>query len=70
MLEFYYFYILGLQINIQVLHKTNSIFPQDLKPTLFEPREPEFWDNPHISKNVLKAHLDQTIMGQAGELQK
>lgn len=28
------------------------------KPPLFEPGEPRFWDDPHISKSMLKAHLD------------
>jgi cyclopropane fatty-acyl-phospholipid synthase-like methyltransferase len=28
------------------------------KPTLFEPGEPEFWCDPHISKSMLDAHLD------------
>jgi len=28
------------------------------KPALFEPGEPHFWDDPHISKSMLDAHLD------------
>ncbi len=29
------------------------------KPVVFEPGEPKFWDDPHISKSMLEAHLDQ-----------
>ncbi len=28
------------------------------KPRLFEPGEPRFWNDPHISKSMLRAHLD------------
>lgn len=28
------------------------------KPPLFEPGEPQFWDDPYISQSMLKAHLD------------
>jgi len=28
------------------------------KPDLFQPGEPMFWDDPHISKSMLNAHLD------------
>ncbi len=28
------------------------------KPSAFEPGEPLFWDDPHISSQMLKAHLD------------
>ena len=31
-----------------------------VKPRLFEPGEPQFWNDPHISKGMLKAHLDPT----------
>ncbi len=40
-----------------------SIFSHTSKPLLFEPGEPEFWDDPHISKSMLKAHLDQAHDG-------
>lgn len=40
-----------------------SIFARTSKPPLFEPGEPEFWDDPHISKSMLEAHLDQTHDG-------
>ncbi|MGI6632072.1 MAG: class I SAM-dependent methyltransferase [Bacillota bacterium] len=30
------------------------------KPRLYEPGEPKFWDDPHISKSMLEAHLDPT----------
>ncbi len=33
----------------------------DKRPTLFEPGEPLFWDDPHISSEMLKAHLDPEI---------
>jgi SAM-dependent methyltransferase len=29
-----------------------------VKPSLFEPGETHFWDDPHISKGMLEAHLD------------
>jgi SAM-dependent methyltransferase len=29
-----------------------------VKPSLFEPGEPYFWDDPHISKSMLQAHLN------------
>ncbi len=29
------------------------------KPVVFELGEPKFWDDPHISKSMLEAHLDQ-----------
>ncbi|HEX3030195.1 MAG TPA: class I SAM-dependent methyltransferase [Clostridia bacterium] len=29
------------------------------KPDLFEPGEAKFWDDPHISKSMLTAHLDK-----------
>jgi SAM-dependent methyltransferase len=29
------------------------------KPKLFEPGEPKFWDDPHISKCMLEAHINQ-----------
>ncbi len=29
-----------------------------VRPALFEPGEPRFWDDPHISKSMLEAHLD------------
>ncbi|WP_269849682.1 SAM-dependent methyltransferase [Methanosarcina horonobensis] len=37
-----------------------SIFSQTSKPPLFEPGELQFWNDPHISKSMLEAHLDQT----------
>jgi SAM-dependent methyltransferase len=30
------------------------------RPSLFEPGEPHFWDDPHISRSMLEAHLDPT----------
>ncbi len=29
-----------------------------VKPALFEPGEPHFWDDPHIAKSMLEAHLN------------
>jgi len=40
-----------------------SIFSHASKPPLFEPGESKFWDDPHISKSMLEAHLDQTHEG-------
>ncbi len=39
------------------------IFSQISKPPLFEPGEPRFWDDPHISKSMLEAHPEQTHDG-------
>lgn len=33
------------------------------KPDLFEPGEPLFWDDPHISESMLKAHLNPDFDG-------
>lgn len=44
-------------------HNLFSIFSQPLKPPLFEPGEPRFWDDPYISKSMLEAHLNQTHDG-------
>lgn len=44
-------------------HNLSSIFSQTLKPPLFEPGESSFWDDLHISKSMLEAHLDQTHDG-------
>jgi len=44
-------------------HNLFSLFSQPLKPPLFEPGEPRFWDDPHISKSMLEAHLNQTHDG-------
>ncbi len=40
-----------------------SIFSRASKPFLFEPGETCFWDDPHISKSMLKAHLEQAHDG-------
>ncbi len=44
-------------------YNLSAIFSQPLKPPLFEPGEPRFWDDPYISKSILKAHLDQNHDG-------
>jgi SAM-dependent methyltransferase len=31
------------------------------RPTLFAPGEPQFWDDPHISAQMLQAHLDPNV---------
>lgn len=36
----------------------NALQKLQMKPPLFEPGEPRFWDDPHISKYMLEAHLD------------
>jgi SAM-dependent methyltransferase len=36
----------------------NTILEQAGIPSLFEPGEPRFWDDPHISKSMLEAHLN------------
>ncbi|MCB1660659.1 MAG: hypothetical protein KDI39_20765, partial [Pseudomonadales bacterium] len=43
----------------------NNILPHILqlqqKPAPFTPREPLFWNDPHISSQMLKAHLNPDI---------
>jgi SAM-dependent methyltransferase len=46
-----------------MLHNLFPLFSQPLKPLLFEPGEPRFWDDPYISKSVLEAHLNQAHEG-------
>jgi 2-polyprenyl-3-methyl-5-hydroxy-6-metoxy-1,4-benzoquinol methylase len=46
-----------------MLHNLPYIFSQASKPPLFEPCESRFWDDSHISKSMLEAHLDQTYDG-------
>lgn len=36
----------------------NIILNNSVKPPLFEPGEKLFWDDPHISKSMLEAHLN------------
>jgi SAM-dependent methyltransferase len=36
----------------------NDILKANQKPPLFEPGEALFWDDPYISKSMLRAHLD------------
>jgi len=36
----------------------SAIFQYSAKPRLFEPGEAHFWDDPHISKGMLEAHLN------------
>jgi SAM-dependent methyltransferase len=38
----------------------NTISQYSVKPALFEPGEARFWDDPHISKSMLEAHLNPT----------
>jgi len=35
-----------------------KILQYSVKPALFEPGEARFWDDPHISKSMLEAHLN------------
>jgi len=37
----------------------SAVFSSSIKPGLFEPGEPRFWDDPHISKGMLEAHLNR-----------
>jgi SAM-dependent methyltransferase len=37
-----------------------SISRYTVKPALYEPGEPHFWDDPHIAKSMLEAHLNPT----------
>ena len=47
----------------------SSILTGTSKPSLFEPGEPCFWgDDPHISKSMLKAHLDQAHDGASRKI--
>ena len=39
------------------------------KPALFEPGEPHFWDDAHISKGMLEAHLDPTVESASRRLE-
>ena len=36
----------------------NTVLEHTGKPPLYEPGEPRFWDDPHISKGMLEAHLN------------
>jgi SAM-dependent methyltransferase len=36
----------------------SEILKYTIKPPVFEPGEVRFWDDPHISKGMLEAHLD------------
>ena len=36
----------------------NQILKAQTKPRLFEPGKPRFWDDPHISKQLLAVHLN------------
>ncbi len=36
----------------------SKISEYSVKPALFEPGEPRFWDDPYISKSMLEAHLN------------
>lgn len=38
------------------------------KPQPFEPGEPKFWDDPHISRSMLEAHLDQDHDGASRKI--
>ncbi len=36
----------------------DNLLKINTKPLLFEPGEAKFWDDPHISKSMLEAHLN------------
>lgn len=44
--------------NQRLKMKLHSIIPLQEKPKPFTPGEPIFWDDPHISTQMLKAHLN------------
>lgn len=46
-----------------MIHNLFSLLSQPLKPPLFESGEPRFWDDTHISKSMLEAHLNQAHDG-------
>lgn len=39
------------------------------KPELFQAGEPSFWDDPHISKSMLEAHLNSNFEGASRSIQ-
>ncbi len=39
-------------------HAFAAIMQYSARPELFEPGEPSFWDDPHISESLLEAHLN------------
>ena len=47
-------------LNSKMNHLMDRLAELTVKPRLFEPGEPLFWNDPHISKGMLKAHLDPT----------
>lgn len=50
--------IIGISM-LQAFHSVlSSISQYSKKPPLFEPGELRFWDDPHISKGMLEAHLN------------
>ena len=44
-----------IRLNIEALHRLGQ------QPPLYEPGEPVFWDDPHISQHLLDAHLNPDI---------
>jgi SAM-dependent methyltransferase len=48
------FIIAGSAVNLKLLKRLQA------RPEPFTPGEPLFWDDPHISKQMLAAHLDPT----------
>ena len=46
----------------------NKIFQSLEKPLLYQKTEGEFWNDKHISKQMLKAHLDPEFEGASRKL--
>jgi SAM-dependent methyltransferase len=52
---------MNLQINTSIEQILSQLIELQEKPAPFTPGEPLFWDDPHISKHMLEAHLDPDI---------
>lgn len=50
-----------ININTSMEEIIGQMIELQEKPAPFTPGEPLFWDDPHISKQMLAAHLDPTI---------
>jgi hypothetical protein len=45
----------------------DQLFVLSKKPALFAAGEEKFWDDPHISKSMLEAHLDPNHVRPVGD---
>ena len=50
-----------ININTSMEEIIGQMIELQKKPAPFTPGEPLFWDDPHISKQMLAAHLDPTV---------